>query len=39
MTLPMTQTNPPRRLLRSTGAVFAGLVAVFVLSLGTDHTP
>jgi hypothetical protein len=29
-------TQPPRRVLRSIGAVFAGLVAVFVLSLGTD---
>lgn len=26
----------PRRLLRSAGAVFAGLLAIFVLSLGTD---
>jgi peptidoglycan/LPS O-acetylase OafA/YrhL len=27
---------PSRRLLRSVGAVFSGLVVVFVLSLGTD---
>src|SRR5258708_5353265 len=27
---------PPRRILQSIGAVFAGLVAVFVLSVGTD---
>jgi hypothetical protein len=27
----------PRRLLRSIGAVFAGLIAVFILSLGTDQ--
>ena len=33
----MTQATPPRRWLRSTSAVFAGLVAVFVLSLGTDQ--
>jgi hypothetical protein len=33
----MTQGNPPRSLLRSTGAVVAGLIAVFVLSLGTDE--
>ncbi|HEV2830007.1 MAG TPA: hypothetical protein VGW76_20570 [Pyrinomonadaceae bacterium] len=30
------ETHGPRRILRSVGAVFAGLVAVFVLSLGTD---
>jgi hypothetical protein len=29
-------TPPPRRILQSIGAVFAGLLAVFVLSLGTD---
>ena len=28
--------RPPRHILQSIGAVFAGLVAVFVLSLGTD---
>jgi len=32
-----TEGAPPRRLLRSTGAVLAGPVAVFVLSLGTDQ--
>ena len=32
----MGETQPPRRILQSIGAVFAGLVAVFVLSLGTD---
>ena len=31
-----TGTRAPRRILRSVGAVFAGLVAVFILSLGTD---
>lgn len=30
-------TLPPRRPWRSTGAVLAGFVAVFVLSLGTDE--
>lgn len=29
--------SPPRRRLRSVGAVLAGFVAVFVLSLGTDQ--
>lgn len=34
----MTRTSPhPRRLLRSTAAVLLGLVAVVVLSLGTDQ--
>lgn len=34
----MTNSNtPPRQLLRSTGAVLAGFIAVFVLSLGTDQ--
>jgi multisubunit Na+/H+ antiporter MnhB subunit len=28
--------RPPRHIVQSIGAVFAGLVAVFVLSLGTD---
>ncbi len=38
MTIPMTTTNThPRRLLRSTGAVLLGFVAVVVLSLGTDQ--
>lgn len=38
MTAPTTATTPrPRRLWRSTGAVAAGFVAVFVLSLGTDQ--
>ena len=32
----MSETRPPRRVLRSIGAVFAGLLAVFILSLGTD---
>jgi len=40
-TMPLTPqtatTLPSRRLARSTGAVLAGLVAVFVLSLGTDQ--
>ena len=31
-----TDLDPPRRPLRSVGAVFAGLVAIFVLSIGTD---
>jgi hypothetical protein len=30
------ETRGPRRVLRSVGAVLAGLVVVFVLSLGTD---
>src|SRR2546429_8164927 len=29
-------TQPPRRMLRSIGAVVAGLIVVIVLSLGTD---
>ncbi len=38
MTIAMTTTSAhPRRMLRSTGAVFFGFVAVFVLSLGTDQ--
>jgi len=38
MTLPMTQTSPqPRRLGRSVAAVFAGFLAIVVLSLGTDQ--
>ena len=32
----MNNAQPPRRILRSIGAVFAGLVAIFVLSIGTD---
>ena len=28
--------TPPRNFLRSTGAILAGFIAVFVLSLGTD---
>jgi hypothetical protein len=32
----MNETHPPRRILRSIGAVFAGFVVVVVLSLGTD---
>jgi hypothetical protein len=32
----MTDANPPRSVLRSIAAVFAGVLAVFVLSLGTD---
>jgi hypothetical protein len=38
MTIPMTTTSThPRRLWRSTAAVFLGFVAVVVLSLGTDQ--
>jgi hypothetical protein len=38
MTIPITTTSTrPRRLLRSAGAVFAGFLAVVVLSLGTDQ--
>jgi hypothetical protein len=38
MTMPMTTTGAaPRDLLRSTGAVLLGFVAVVVLSLGTDQ--
>ncbi len=33
----MSEANPPRHIGRSIGAVFAGLVAIFVLSLGTDE--
>lgn len=32
----MSEDQNPRRVLRSIGAVFAGVVAVFILSLGTD---
>jgi uncharacterized membrane protein required for colicin V production len=32
----MSETKPPRGILRSIGAVLAGVVAVIVLSLGTD---
>jgi hypothetical protein len=32
----MSETRHPRRILRSIGAVFAGVVAVFILCLGTD---
>ncbi len=32
----MSETDRPRRTLRSIGAVFAGVLAVFILSLGTD---
>jgi hypothetical protein len=38
MTMPMTPTGAaPRDLLRSSGAVLLGFVAVVVLSLGTDQ--
>jgi sulfite exporter TauE/SafE len=32
----LSDTRPPRSILRSIGAVVAGFVVVFVLSLGTD---
>ena len=32
----MSETHPPRRLLGSIGAVFAGVLAVIVLSIGAD---
>lgn len=32
----MSETNPPRSLLKSIGAVLAGVLAVFILSLTTD---
>jgi hypothetical protein len=32
----MTDTNRPRSVLRSVAAVFAGVLVVFILSLGTD---
>ena len=32
----MTETQPPRRVLRSIGAVLAGFFATFILSVGTD---
>ena len=38
MTVQTTHTGaPPRRLWRSAGAIFAGFVAVALLSLGTDQ--
>jgi hypothetical protein len=37
MTTSMTATETQPQYLRSAGAVFAGFVAVFVLSLGTDQ--
>lgn len=37
MSIPMTQTSSRPIWLRSTGAVLAGFVAVFILSLGTDQ--
>lgn len=38
MTVPMTETvRRPRRLLRSVIAVFAGFLAILVLSIGTDQ--
>ena len=32
----MSETDQPRRILRSIGAVFAGVLAVIILSVGTD---
>lgn len=32
----MNETHPPRRILRSIGAVLAGFFACFILSIGTD---
>jgi peptidoglycan/LPS O-acetylase OafA/YrhL len=32
----ISDTQPPRRMLRSIGAVVAGLIAVIILSIGTD---
>jgi peptidoglycan/LPS O-acetylase OafA/YrhL len=32
----MNETQPPRRLLRSVGAIVAGFFATFVLSIATD---
>ena len=38
MTMQMTETSPPRRcVLRSFGAPLAGLLTIFILSLGTDQ--
>jgi hypothetical protein len=38
MTMQMTETSPPRwSVLRSAGAVLAGLLTIFILSLGTDQ--
>lgn len=34
----MSEAGHPRRMGRSMGAVFAGLVAIFALSIGTDVT-
>jgi hypothetical protein len=33
----MTQTHRPRRMLRSIGAVLAGLLAIIILSVATDQ--
>ena len=35
-TLNVIETHRPRRILRRVGAVLAGLLAIFILSLGTD---
>lgn len=32
----MNETHRPRRILRSIGAVLAGVLAIFILSIGTD---
>jgi len=32
----MSETQPPRSILRSIGAVFLGMLAIITLSLGTD---
>jgi hypothetical protein len=32
----MSETDRPRHILRSIGAIFAGLLAIFILSSGTD---
>ena len=32
----MSETQPPRRVLRSAGAVLAGFFATFILSVATD---
>jgi len=37
MTMPMTETPTRSGLWRSIGAVLAGLLTIFILSLGTDH--
>lgn len=34
--MPVANDRPPRHILRSIAAIFAGIVVIFVLSMGTD---